>query len=103
LISVKHFPGDLLKIPAVTSGSALRRQRLTTPLTQLTDFDMHTSRDTDQAISTLIEAAGMRTAREQYLYRQSLLALVRLAKAEQMNEVRANVGMLIGTPAYAAP
>ena len=103
LISVKHFPGDLLKIPAVTSGSGLRRQRLTNPLTQFTDFDMHTSRDTDQAISTLIEAAGMRTAREQYLYRQSLLALVRLAKAEQMNEVRANVGMLIGAPAYAAP
>ena len=87
----------------MTSGSGLRRQRLTNPLTQFTDFDMHTSRDTDQAISTLIEAAGMRTAREQYLYRQSLLALVRLAKAEQMNEVRANVGMLIGAPAYAAP
>jgi len=107
LISVKHFPEDLLKIPAVTSTSDLGQQRLTnTPLIQLTQFtdsDMHTSRDTDQAISTLIEAAGMHTAREQYLYRQSLLALVRLAKAEQMNEVRANVGMLIGTPAYAAP
>lgn len=104
LISVKHFLGDLLKIPAVTSGSGLRQQRLTnTSPTQPTDFDMHTLRDTDQAISTLIEAAGMRTAREQYLYRQSLLALVRLAKAEQMNEVRANVGMLIGAPAYAAP
>jgi hypothetical protein len=32
----------------------------------------------------------------------SLQALVRLAKAEQMNEVRANVGMLVGSPAYAA-
>lgn len=104
LISVKHFPGDLLKIPAVTSANGPCQQRLThTSLTQLTEFDMTTSRDTDQAISTLIEAAGMHSAREQYLYRQSLLALVRLAKAEQMNEVRTNVGMLIGAPAYAAP
>lgn len=107
LISVKHFPEDLLKIPHMAcGGSPGQRQRSNTFLfqfTQFTDFDMYTSRDTDQAISTLIEAAGMRSAREQYLYRQSLLALVRLAKAEQMNEVRANVGMLIGTPAYAAP
>ena len=63
---------------------------------------MNTLRDTDQAISTLIDAAGMQSAREQYLYRQSLLALVRLAKAEQMNEVRANVGMLIGMPVFVA-
>lgn len=63
---------------------------------------MDTSRETDQAISALIEAAGLRSGREQHLYRQSLLALVRLAKAEQMNEVRANVGMLIGAPACAA-
>jgi hypothetical protein len=103
LISVKHFPGDLLKIPAVSTCSSFTDSGSLTSPTQFTDFDMHTSRDTDQAISTLIEAAGMRTAREQYLYRQSLLALVRLAKAEQMNEVRANVGMLIGAPAYAAP
>lgn len=63
---------------------------------------MDTLRDTDQAIIDLIEAAGTMNARERYLYRQSLLALVRLAKTEQMNEVRANVGMLIGSPAYAA-
>lgn len=63
---------------------------------------MNTLRDTDQAISNLIDAAGMQGAREQYLYRQSLLALVRLAKAEQMNEVRASVGMLIGTPVFVA-
>jgi hypothetical protein len=63
---------------------------------------MDTLRDTDQAIVDLIEAAGTLNAREQYLYRQSLQALVRLAKTEQMNEVRANVGMLIGSPAFAA-
>jgi hypothetical protein len=34
--------------------------------------------------------------REAYLYRQSLLALVRLAKAEQMREVRGSVTRLIG-------
>jgi hypothetical protein len=63
---------------------------------------MDTLRDTDQAIIDLIEAAGTLNARERYLYRQSLQALVRLAKTEQMNEVRANVGMLVGAPAFAA-
>ena len=64
---------------------------------------MDTLRDTDQAIIALIEAAGAMDARERHLYRQSLQALVRLAKAEQMNEVRVNVGMLVGSPpAYAA-
>lgn len=63
---------------------------------------MNTLRNTDQAISALIEATGMLSEREQYLYRQSLLALVRLAKAEQMNEVRANVGMLVGPSVYVA-
>jgi hypothetical protein len=63
---------------------------------------METLRDTDQAIIALIEAAGTMNTRERHLYRQSLQALVRLAKAEQMNEVRANVGMLVGAPAYAA-
>jgi hypothetical protein len=63
---------------------------------------MDTLRDTDQAIIDLIEAAGTLNARERYLYRQSLQALVRLAKTEQMNELRANVGMLIGSPAFAA-
>ena len=62
---------------------------------------MDTLRDTDQAIFDLIEAAGTLNARERYLYCQSLQALVRLAKSEQMNEVRANVGMLIGSPAFA--
>lgn len=63
---------------------------------------MDTLRDTDQAIIDLIEAVGTLNARERYLYRRSLQALVRLAKAEQMNEVRANVGMLVGSPVYAA-
>ena len=63
---------------------------------------MDTLRDTDQAIIDLIEAAGTLNARERYLYRQSLQALVRLAKTEQMNEVRSNVGMLIGAPAVVA-
>ncbi len=63
---------------------------------------MDNLRDTDQAISALIEAAGTMDARERFLYCQSLQALVRLAKAEHMNEVRANVGILIGSPAFAA-
>jgi hypothetical protein len=63
---------------------------------------MDTLRDTDHVISALIEAAGNLSAREQYFYRQSLLALVRLAKAEQMNDIRTNVGMLVGSPVYAA-
>ncbi len=63
---------------------------------------MDTLRDTDQAIIDFIEAAGTLSARERYLYRQSLQALVRLARAEQMNDVRASVDKLIGSPAYAA-
>ena len=63
---------------------------------------MDTLRDTDQAIIELIDAAGALSAREQYLYRLSLQALVRLAKAEQMNDLRANVGMLVGSPVYAS-
>ena len=63
---------------------------------------MDTLRDTDQAIIDFIEAAGTLNTRERYLYRQSLQALVRLAKTEQMNEVRANIGMLVGSPAFAA-
>lgn len=63
---------------------------------------MDTLRDTDQAIIDLIEAAGTLNARERYLYRQSLQALVRLARAEQMNDVRASVDMLVGSPVYAA-
>ena len=47
---------------------------------------MDTLRDTDQAIIDLIEVAGTMNSRERYLYRQSLQALVRLAKTEQMNE-----------------
>lgn len=63
---------------------------------------MDTLRDTDQAMIALIEAAGTMNARERYMYCQSLQALVRLAKTEQMNEVRANVGMLVGSPVFAA-
>lgn len=63
---------------------------------------MDTLRDTDQAIIALIEAAGTMNARERHMYCQSLQALVRLAKTEQMNEVRANVGMLVGSPVFAA-
>ena len=63
---------------------------------------MDTLRNTDQAITALIEAAGPMDARERYMYSQSLQALVRLAKTEQMNEVRASVGMLIGSPVFAA-
>lgn len=63
---------------------------------------MDNLRDTDQAIIALIEAIGTLNARERYLYRQSLQALVRLAKTEQMNDFRSNVGMLVGSPAFVA-
>jgi len=57
---------------------------------------METIRDTEQAISQLVAAAGDLSMREAHLYRQSLLALVRLAKAEQMREVRTSVTHLLG-------
>jgi hypothetical protein len=57
---------------------------------------METIRDTEQAISQLVAAAGNLSMREAHLYRQSLLALVRLAKAEQMREVRTSVSHLLG-------
>lgn len=57
---------------------------------------METIRDTEQAISQLVAAAGDLSMREAYLYRQSLLALVRLAKAEQMREIRTSVTHLLG-------
>lgn len=57
---------------------------------------MDTTRDTEQAINELLAVASGMSLREAYLYRQSLLALVRLAKAEQMREVRDSVTRLIG-------
>jgi hypothetical protein len=62
---------------------------------------METLRDTEQAISQLIAAAGPLSARESFLYRQSLQALVRLAKSEQMREVRESTARLIGAGGHA--
>jgi hypothetical protein len=57
---------------------------------------METMRDTEQAISQLVAAAGKLGARETHLYRESLFALVRLARAEQMREIRDSVTRLVG-------
>jgi hypothetical protein len=48
----------------------------------------------DLIVATLGES---RTAREKHLFRQALHGLVRLAKAEQMLEIRSNVKKLTGT------
>lgn len=54
--------------------------------------------DSDEVIESLIcatlgEQAG---ARERHLFRESLLSLVRLAKAEQVVEIKASVKRLTG-------
>lgn len=48
-------------------------------------------------IDNLVDAAlGSNTARERFLFRESLRNLVRVAKAEQMVEIKANVAKLTG-------
>jgi len=52
---------------------------------------------TDSIIDDLVGIAmSDRTTREQFLFRQSLHNLVRLAKAEQMLDIRASVTRLTG-------
>jgi hypothetical protein len=51
----------------------------------------------DMLIEDLVATAlGNRTAREQFLFRQSLHNLVRLAKAEQMLEIKSSMTKLSG-------
>ncbi|MDB5840049.1 MAG: hypothetical protein JWQ23_2001 [Herminiimonas sp.] len=55
---------------------------------------------TDAVIADMIEAThgqGL-SAREQYVYREALLSLVRLAKSELVHEIKTNVYKLIGSP-----
>lgn len=54
--------------------------------------------DTDQVIEALIAATitDEVTARQKHIYRENLRSLVRLAKAEQIVEIKANVKKLAG-------
>jgi hypothetical protein len=54
--------------------------------------------DTDQVIEALIAATitDEVTARQKHIYRDNLRSLVRLAKAEQIVEIKANVKKLAG-------
>ena len=55
--------------------------------------------DSDDVIENLIITVlgGDATARQQYLFRENLRNLVRLAKAEQIVEIKSNVHRLTGT------
>lgn len=54
--------------------------------------------DTDEIIEQLLAATlgDGASAREQHIYRENLRNLVRLAKAEQVMEIKANVKKLAG-------
>jgi len=54
--------------------------------------------DTDEVIENLIDATLGADAplRQRHIYRESLRSLVRLAKAEQVVEIKANVRRLAG-------
>jgi hypothetical protein len=54
--------------------------------------------DTDQVIEALIAATitDEVTVRQKHIYRENLRSLVRLAKAEQIVEIKANVKKLAG-------
>lgn len=59
---------------------------------------MQKNLDTDQVIEALIAATVGEeiTARQKHIYRENLRSLVRLAKAEQIVEIKANVKKLAG-------
>lgn len=59
---------------------------------------MQKNLDTDQVIEALIAATVGEevTARQRHIYRENLRSLVRLAKAEQIVEIKANVKKLAG-------
>jgi hypothetical protein len=59
---------------------------------------MATKPSTEQVITDLIDTFYERdlTVREKYVFRESLRGLVRLAKSEQMLEMKANVKKLTG-------
>jgi hypothetical protein len=59
---------------------------------------MKTTSSTDIFIEDLLDATYGRNAdvRQKFVFREALLGLVRLAKAEQVFEMRTTVDMLIG-------
>jgi hypothetical protein len=59
---------------------------------------MKTRLDTDDVIESLINATlgAAVCSRERHLFRENLRSLVRLAKAEQVVEIKANVRRLAG-------
>lgn len=61
---------------------------------------MDTSKHTDEVIEDLIDVScgEQGSTRERYLYREALRSLVRLAKAEQMYEMRADLRLLLEVP-----
>jgi hypothetical protein len=65
---------------------------------------MNTHQSTDAIIGDLIvTACGMHaSAREKYLFAEALHALVRLAKAEQMLQIKKNVERLTFQPCASA-
>lgn len=64
---------------------------------------MTQQKHSDEVIADLIDVVcgEQASARERHLYREALLSLVRLAKAEQMYEMRSDVQTLMMAPADA--
>lgn len=53
--------------------------------------------ETDQVIEALIATLGEEASlREKHMYRESLRALVRLAKSDQLMDIKANIRKLTG-------
>ncbi len=65
---------------------------------------MKITSSTDILIEDLLNATcgSHANAREKFVFREALLGLVRLAKAEQVLEMRRSLGKLIGNSAFAA-
>ncbi len=59
---------------------------------------MNNELNTDEVINNMVSAVcgQSATSRERHMYRETLRNLVRLAKAEQMADMRANVEKLTG-------
>lgn len=62
-----------------------------------------TKNGTDAMIDAMMSNHADMSPREQHLLRQSLASLVRLAKSEQMLEIRTNVRTLTGGHTTSAP
>lgn len=62
---------------------------------------MKTNQHTDEIIEKMTSAhcGAQASQRERHLYREALRSLVRLAKAEQMLEMKSDVQLLMAAPA----